>query len=173
MTVGVYYYPDKTKDFGFAGHSSGGYKYYKSKMTGGAPKAMESDHFFISKLLDAELNGANSYHASMYEFAGQFAAWDYDCANIKCPCFIYGGPKEEVGAAWSCFSPAEPGKSIRSTASLACIVWSVCNLCCEERRWFQNKNFHSIVRAVHDSHELKTLLQRAGSCQDENKNQHL
>ena len=26
---GMYYYPDKTKDFGFAGYMAGGFKYYK------------------------------------------------------------------------------------------------------------------------------------------------
>ena len=31
---GMYYYPDKTKDFGFAGHMAGGFKYYKSKEIG-------------------------------------------------------------------------------------------------------------------------------------------
>ena len=36
---------------------AGGYSYYKGKATGRAPKAMESDHFFVSKFLDAELHG--------------------------------------------------------------------------------------------------------------------
>ena len=57
---GLYYHPDKTKDFGFTGHSSGGYSYYVGKATGGAPKEICKDHFFVSKLLDAELNGINS-----------------------------------------------------------------------------------------------------------------
>ena len=44
---GMYYYPDKTKDFGFAGHMAGGFKYYKSNETGGAPEAMDRDYFLL------------------------------------------------------------------------------------------------------------------------------
>ena len=98
MMSGCYYYPDKTKDFGFAGHSAGGYGYYKSKATGGAPKAMESDHYFVSKMLDAELNGANSKNGLVHEMAGVYSnkPWSYDIANIKCKTFLYVESEGEV-----------------------------------------------------------------------------
>lgn len=98
MMAGYYYNPDKTKDFGFAGHSAGGYAYYKGKATGGAPKAMESDHFFVSKLLDAELWGANSRLAMINEMQGIYShdGWSYDIANVKCPSFLYVEVKGEV-----------------------------------------------------------------------------
>ena len=83
-------------DFGFAGHSSGGFSYYKSKATGGAPKEMSTDHFFVTKLLDSELHGMNSITGLCLEMQGLFLPWSYDIANIKCPCFLYIEPKGEV-----------------------------------------------------------------------------
>lgn len=98
MMVGSYYHPDKTADFGFAGHSNGGYSYYKCKATGGAPKAMESDHFFVTKMLDAELHGANTKMALVNEMHGIYSPqpWSYDIANIKCPSFLYVEVEGEV-----------------------------------------------------------------------------
>ena len=96
MMKGIYYYPDKTKDFGFAGHSSGGFSYYKSKATGGAPKEMSSDHFYVTKLLDSELHGMNTVTGLSLEMQGLFHPWSYDIANIKCPCFLYVESKGEV-----------------------------------------------------------------------------
>ena len=99
---GYYYYPDKTKDFGFSGHSAGGYSYYKGAATGGAPKAMESDHFFVTKLLDSELQGANSKAGLLYEMTSLFGGgvpggpWSYDVASITCPCTLYNEAKGEV-----------------------------------------------------------------------------
>jgi pimeloyl-ACP methyl ester carboxylesterase len=92
----VYYHPDKTEDFGFAGHSGGGFKYYKSKTTGGAPKAMDSDLFFITRSLDAELHGSNGTWQLLYELQGISLKWSYDVSKIQCLTFIYHGPKEEV-----------------------------------------------------------------------------
>ena len=92
----VYWYQDKTKDFGFAGHSYGGYKFYISKETGGAPKEMQKDHFFVTKLLDSELHGSNSKMGLLYEMMGLFQEWSFDIAAIKCPTFIYNGIKEET-----------------------------------------------------------------------------
>ena len=88
--------PDKTKDFGLAGHSLGGYKYYISKETGGAPKEMQKDLFFVTKILDSELHGSNSKMGLLYEMMGLFGEWSFDLAAIKCPTFIYNGEKEET-----------------------------------------------------------------------------
>jgi len=93
---GMYYHPDKTKDFGFAGHMSGGFKYYKSKETGGAPDAIEQDHFFVTKLLDAELHGSNTKYSLLYEMQGLYRPWSFDVGKLQCPCFLYHGQKEEV-----------------------------------------------------------------------------
>ena len=91
MMAGLYYNPDKSKDYGFAGHACGGYACYKSKAAGGAPAAMASDHWFVTKLLDAELYGSNSKRGLLYEMQGVWshAGWSYDIAAIKCPCFLY------------------------------------------------------------------------------------
>ena len=53
---------------------------------------MKSDHYFVSKMLDAELNGSNSYLGMRYEMQGVWShqGWSYDVATIKCPTFIYG-----------------------------------------------------------------------------------
>ena len=96
MMSGVYYFPDKTKDFGFAGHSYGGYGYYKGKATGGAPLEMDSDHFFISKMLDGELHGTNTKNGLLLEMQGIFSPWSFDVADIKCPTFIYNEGQGEV-----------------------------------------------------------------------------
>jgi pimeloyl-ACP methyl ester carboxylesterase len=95
----MYHHPDKTKDFGFAGHSTGGFKYYHSKATGGAPKEMWSDHFFVTRCLDAEMHGSNGTWQLLFELQGIFRKWSYDCSKITCPTFIYHGPKEEVPLA--------------------------------------------------------------------------
>lgn len=96
--VGFYYHPDKTKDFGFTGHSTGGYSYYIGKATGGAPKAMQSDHFFVSKMLDAELNGANTKRGLVNEMHGVYShlGWSYDITKIQCPTFLYVETEGEV-----------------------------------------------------------------------------
>ena len=96
MYKNVYYYKDKKKDFGFTGHSAGGYKYYISKETGGAPKEMRKDHFFVTKFLDSELHGSNSKMGLLYEMMGVFQEWSFDIAKIQCPTFIYNGIKEEI-----------------------------------------------------------------------------
>ena len=96
MMKGYYYYPDKTKDFGFAGHSAGGFAYYVSKQTGGAPPEIEKDHFFVTKLLDSELNGMNSRTGLLLEMQGLFSRWPNDIAKIQCPCFLYIEQKGEV-----------------------------------------------------------------------------
>eukprot|EP00944_MAST-04C_sp_MAST-4C-sp1_P014764 g14764.t1 len=96
MTKNLYYYPDKTKDFGFAGWSYGGYKYYISKECGGAPKEMQKDLFFVTKILDSELHGSNSKMGLLYEMMGLYREWSFDVAAIKCPTFIYHGMNEEV-----------------------------------------------------------------------------
>ena len=96
MMKGIYYYPDKTKDFGFAGHSGGGYQYYVGKETGGAPPEIEKDHFFVTKLLDSELNGTNSRIGLLLEMQGLFSRWPHDVAKIQCPCFLYIEQKGEV-----------------------------------------------------------------------------
>jgi pimeloyl-ACP methyl ester carboxylesterase len=99
MLKGLYYYPDKTKDFGFKRHKAGGYAYYKGSETGGAPKCMESDHFFISRFLDGELHGANSEWALLLEFKGLFShdGWFYDVGEITCPCFLYNETDSKKG----------------------------------------------------------------------------
>ena len=95
---GSYYYADKSKDFGFTGHACGGYSYYSGAYTGGCPKILKSDHYFVSKMLDAELNGSNSYLGMRYEMQGVWShqGWSYDVATIKCPTFIYGEIDGEV-----------------------------------------------------------------------------
>ena len=92
MMTGIYYHPDKTKDFGFDASSGGGYKYYFSKETGGAPPCIHSDHFFVSKFLDAELNGSNSKNALVLEFKGVYSreGWPYEIGDISCPTYLYG-----------------------------------------------------------------------------------
>ena len=60
---------------------------------------MESDHFFVSKFLDGELNGANSRCALLYELQGIFAPWSYDAASITCPTFLYYETDGEVAVA--------------------------------------------------------------------------
>ena len=112
----VYYYPDKSKDFGFTGHMAGGYSYYKGKATGGAPKCMEKDHFFVTKLLDSELNGANSKCALLYEMQGLFLPWSFDVAKIQCPCFLYHETDGEVPMVM-----AEQNKMLIAGSEL--IVW--------------------------------------------------
>ena len=86
----MWYHKDKSKDFGFAGHKTGGYKFYISKALGGAPEKNNTDHFFVSQCLDAELHGCNSPWSTWYFFSQIYeAAWPFDVADIKCRCHIY------------------------------------------------------------------------------------
>merc|ERR1711871_250530 len=94
MMGGMFYYPDKSKDFGFAG--DGGYGYYIHKACGGCPTAMLSDHYFVSKMLDAQLHGSNTYNGMVNEMRGVFSSWSYDITTIKCPTFVYGEIDGEV-----------------------------------------------------------------------------
>ena len=96
---GTYYHPDKSKDFGFAGGGGfGGFKYYIGKETGGCPNAMLSDHYFVSKILDAELHGSNTSSGMLHEMRGVWShdGWSYDITRIKCPTFVYGELDGEV-----------------------------------------------------------------------------
>ena len=57
---------------------------------------MDSDHFFISKMLDGELHGTNTKNGLLLEMQGIFSPWSFDVADIKCPTFIYNEGQGEV-----------------------------------------------------------------------------
>ena len=77
---GMYYYLTRQRLW-FPGHMAGGFKYYKSKETGGAPEA-GSRPFFVTELLDAELLSNTKIHCSMR--CKVYTEWSYDVSKIEC-----------------------------------------------------------------------------------------
>jgi pimeloyl-ACP methyl ester carboxylesterase len=84
---------DKTKDYGMAAK----YKMYRDKNVGGNEKTwkeMDKDTFYVTKMLDSHLHGANLPTTFLYEAMRMGDNWEYDPATIKCPTHIYNGRDE-------------------------------------------------------------------------------
>jgi pimeloyl-ACP methyl ester carboxylesterase len=90
-------YPDKNKDFGFASK----YAVYRGEDVGGTERSwstMDKDSFFITRMMDSHLNGANTKGQFVWELmtVARPEGAPYDVTLIKCPVFIYQGLKEAV-----------------------------------------------------------------------------
>jgi pimeloyl-ACP methyl ester carboxylesterase len=100
--MGAQAHPDTTKDFGFAAK----YAQYRGIHVGGTERSwstMDKDTFFITKMMDSNLHGANRKNQFVWELmrAASPEGSPYDLEAVKCPTFIYQGRKEAVnpGAA--------------------------------------------------------------------------
>ena len=90
-------FANKLRDPGFAFFYEWRLKGDETQGDGGDERAfaaMDHDSFFISKILDAYLNGAHSSHVMLSEFRRCIEPWCYDPSEILCPLHLYHGSQD-------------------------------------------------------------------------------
>jgi pimeloyl-ACP methyl ester carboxylesterase len=103
---GSKYLPDKSKDPGFTGSAPRAdgdegafYAFWTHNTT---CEAIKTDRFWVSKMLEAEIIGANGKYGTFYTAKALMGStWPYNPADIKCRCHLYSERFGDVPAPYT------------------------------------------------------------------------